>query len=214
MVLSVTQIWMTGEYVRTSMEGVAIGYGIRASQSWSNYVLGGWLAATHVPRIGNTGRRCRQAGIQIPIDSPAEFIPRAVAQAPVLPSVTVSTTTRVAHSDPLPAARGHSPVVIRLPRRYMDVPDGRSAGTVGDNDDNANDGDGDSSPKRPIHDVSYVPDYPTRSSRSGRLRVGAWGDANAVGEGLWRRQIFTQSRSRPDCQAVFNSQLPDPRNVC
>ena len=42
------------------------------------------------------------------------------------------------------------------PARYMDVPDGRSAGTVDDNDDDDDGADGDSSPERPIHDVSYL----------------------------------------------------------
>ena len=40
-----------------------------------------------------------------------------------------------------------------------------------DSDDDDN-GDGDSSPQRPIHNASYVPDYPTSSLRAGRLRDG------------------------------------------
>jgi hypothetical protein len=58
---------------------------------------------------------------------------------------------------------------------------------VGGNDVDGNDSDGDSSPDHPIHDVSYVPGYPTRSEDVG-FSAGLPG-------------------------GIQLSQLPDPRNV-
>ena len=158
--------------------------------------------------------------IHAPIPSPADFMPPTVAQAPVLPVPPVTTT--VAHPEPLSTEQGHPRVVVRLPGRYMDVADRRSApmggGRTADDSDDDGSGDGDSPPERPIHDVSYVPDYPTRSLRSGRLRDGGGGRVERGGRG---GAMFSegQTDSHPIAFSaglpggIQLSQLPDPRNA-
>ena len=66
----------------------------------------------------------------------------------------------------------------------MDVADRHSApmdsGQAADDSDDNGNGNGDLPPERPIHDVSYMPDYPTRSLCSGHLHDGAGGGGSRV----------------------------------
>ena len=76
--------------------GVAIGCGIRGSQLWSGP---GTFAAAQIQADD-----ADELVVQSPVTSLAEFISRAVAQAPVLPDPTPTATT-VAHLEPLTAAQ-------------------------------------------------------------------------------------------------------------
>ncbi|SRR5258706_2069681 len=63
------------------------------------------------------------------------------------------------------SAGGHqAPTTVHGRRGSAFGPDGERTAVDDDADDD------DSSPERPVHDISYVADYPMRSPRSGRRR--------------------------------------------
>ena len=90
------------------------------------------------------------------------------------------------------------------PRRFMDIADRRLAPMEEDTTKAEDESEDHSLSERPVHDVFYVTDYPTRSLRLGRGRDGAgvvtpassmagqWGTGS-----LRKRQIITSSRSLP-----------------
>ena len=151
--------------------------------------------------------------MQVPASEP---MPHTVA--PPAPPAPEPASTTVAHPE---ATQGHPRLVVRLPGKYMDTSARRTApmdgGQAADDSGNDDDGDGDSPPVRPIHDVSHVPDYPTRSLRSGRLRDGGDG----VERGGRRGAMFSEEQTDIHPVAfsaglpggIQLSQLPDPRSA-
>jgi len=77
-----------------------------------------------------------------------------------------------------------------------------------DEDEDANDGSDEDadSPARPIHDVSYVPSYPSQSTRSGLIRNGGGGNRSMVDEAAYPTIAF--STGLPG--GIQLSQLPNP----
>jgi len=65
------------------------------------------------------------------------------------------------------------------------------------------------SPARPIHDVSYVPSYPSKSMSSGLIRNGGGGNNAILDEAAHPPIAF--SAGLPG--GIQLSQLPDPRSV-
>ena len=104
-------------------------------------------------------------------------------------------TATVAHPEPLQAAQGHLRVVIKLPGRYM---------TEGDPVDDGETDDDDALLEWPIHDVSYMPDYPTRSLHSVKYPLH------------WMPQIRRrQVTSPPSSLVVWSAHEPSqPLVVC
>jgi len=78
-------------------------------------------------------------------------------------------------------------------------------------DEDANDGSDEDadSPARPIHDVSYVPSYPSKSTRSGLIRNGGGGNSAMLDESA--HLPIALSAGLPS--GIQLLQLPDPRSV-
>ena len=102
-----------------------------------------------------------------------------IAEATPDPAPDLTTT-----SDPTPQPR----IVVRLPGRWMNRPDAHPAQAHGDssarNDDDESEQDESdeeaNAPTRPVHDVSYVPDFPVRTTRSGLKRDGGGGGSTML----------------------------------
>ena len=94
-------------------------------------------------------------------------------------------------------------------------------GQAADDSGNDDDGDGNSPPAHPIHNVSHVPDYPTRSLHSGHVRDGGGGGGFSVEHSGQRGAMFSEEQIDIH-PVVFSaglpggiqlSQLPDPRSA-
>ena len=97
------------------------------------------------------------------------------AQAPRPPMTTTMT------QQPVPTPEPQERLVVRLPGRHMNRPstqhpsdhkENNSADTPPSSDDDTND---EEEPTWPRHDVSHVPDYPMKTTRSGLRHDGRGG---------------------------------------
>jgi len=141
------------------------------------------------------------------------------ANAPTLSPLSAATPTTLpeATHQPVSAPTPHPRITVRPPERGMN----RSAASTAraqdesadidedEEDEDANersDEDADS-PARPIHDVSYVPNYPSKSTRSVLIRNGRGGENSAMLDEAMHLPIAF-SAGLPG--GIPLSQLPDP----
>jgi len=119
--------------------------------------------------------------------------PPDTANAPTLSPLSSATPTslpKVTH-QPVSAPTPHPRITERPPGRGMNRSSASTARAQDEpadidedeEDEDANDGSDEDadSPARPIHDVSYVPSYPSKSTRSGLIRNVRGGGNSYVG---------------------------------
>ena len=160
-----------------------------------------------------------QSNKSVPIDTNQ---PREPAPAPAPPTTTTMT------QQPVPTPEPQERLVVRLPGRYMNRPstqhlsdheENDGADTSPSSDDDTDDED---QPTRPRHDVSHVPDYPMRTTRSGLRRDGGGGITPRLernGGGGASAMLVMDDECPPVAfsaglpNGIQLAQLPDPRNV-
>ena len=143
-------------------------------------------------------------------------------QAPMPP------TTMTMTQQPVPTPEPQERLVVRLPGRHMNSPstqhpldhkENNSADTPPSSDDDTDDKE---EPTRPRHDVSHVPDYPIRTTRSGLRRDGRGGitpHLECNGGGGASAMLIMDDECPPVAfsagflSGIQLAQLPDQRNM-
>ena len=135
------------------------------------------------------------------------------------------TTTMMTTQDPAPTPEPQQCLTMRLPGRYMDCPSAQQAPIPDESEsaDTLTSSNEDDSPPQPRFDMSYVLDYPLKTTCSGFKRNGGRGaDISGLernGGGGASAMLVIHNNYPP---VVFSAglpdgiqlvQLPDPQNV-
>ena len=122
----------------------------------------------------------------VPIDVAVPLMQLTSALQVAPKPVSLSTVPPAVAFDHVPMMTSHPCLTICLPGRQMNEPpaddhskslgDGQPHGHDGSGSDGHDDsGDDTDSPMCPVNDVSFIPDYPARSTHSSLMRYGGGG---------------------------------------